>query len=297
MATQNPNINGVIGYFETRSQAEHAIEDLKQCGFQAEQLGIATHSSGEKADSIWDRIVNFFQGNKDQNVKTNFTNDTEIDNNYECDYDAAGFRGSLGTLGASEERARYFEHQLSGAGEGTLVTVKAMGREREAEQILERNGGDIGANAGAFEYPAANSGEEPARRKIQLLGEVLRVHKEEVSRGEVRMRKEVVTENQTVEVPITREELVIERHTGEKGAPTGEIGSESEIRIPLTEERVTVEKRPTVREEVEVGKRRVKQTQRVSDEVRHEELRIEKDGKVEIKEDASEKEPSQRKTA
>src|SRR5512135_3356197 len=50
-------------------------------------------------------------------------------------------------------------------------------------------------------------------------------------------------EGATIQVPVQREEMVIERQT-----PTGELVEE--IRIPVSEEQVTVEKRPVVKEEV-----------------------------------------------
>lgn len=53
-----------------------------------------------------------------------------------------------------------------------------------------------------------------------------------------------------------------------------QVGSgDQEIRVPLSEERVRVEKKPVVNEEVRVGKRQVQQTKQVSDTARHEELR------------------------
>jgi uncharacterized protein (TIGR02271 family) len=263
-----------------------------------EQIGLATHSSDHKGDSVWDRIVKFFEGNENPGTASGTTTSGNP-SNYECDYDPESFRGSLGSLGVSGERARYFESRLNNEKESALVTVNATpARVREAETILERDGADLGAKADKFEYPQAQATElqRPQTRKIQLLGEVLRVHKQQIPRGEVRIRKEVVSENQTIEVPVSREELVIDRHAGTKETPAGKIGADSEIRIPLTEERVTVEKRPTVREEVAVGKRRVEQTQRVSDQVRHEELRVEKDGKEGTKGTSSEKTPD-RKTA
>ena len=112
----------------------------------------------------------------------------------------------------------------------------------------------------------------------------MRTYRERIQRGEVRLRKEVVTENQTVEVPVTREELVIERTTpsGDARANAGEIGTDEEIRVPLSEERARVEKQPVVNEEVRVGKRAVQNTERVSQDVRHEELRVDKDGDVEV---------------
>lgn len=113
-------------------------------------------------------------------------------------------------------------------------------------------------------------------RRIQLLSEVLRVRKERVERGEVRLRKQVRTETQNIQVPVTREEIVIERTPveGERTA-TGPIGTEKEIRVPLSEERVEVEKVPVVTEEVKVGKRKVSNTQNVTDQVRREELDVE----------------------
>src|SRR5947208_15842521 len=84
---------------------------------------------------------------------------------------------------------------------------------------------------------------------------MLRTYKERVQRGEVRLRKEVVTESQSIQVPVTREELVIERTPG-SGQVTGEIGRDEEIRVPLSEERVRVEKQPVVNEEVRVGNAR-----------------------------------------
>jgi len=114
-----------------------------------------------------------------------------------------------------------------------------------------------------------------------LLGEVLRVHKDRVHRGDVRIRKEVVTENQSVQVPVEREELVVEHRpvSGEQPA-TGKLGKQ-EIRVPLTEERPTVQKSTVVRDEVSVSKKPVEQVREVGGEVRHEELVIDDETKRE----------------
>ena len=111
-------------------------------------------------------------------------------------------------------------------------------------------------------------------QRIELLKEVLQVNKQRVQSGEVTLRKEVITEMQTVQVPVTREELVITRrrvNTGE--VATGEIGTNEEIRVPLSEEQVTVAKLPVVSEEVIINKREVHQTAQVQQTVRREELR------------------------
>jgi uncharacterized protein (TIGR02271 family) len=108
---------------------------------------------------------------------------------------------------------------------------------------------------------------------IQLLGEVLRVHKDRINRGEVVVRKDVITETQTVQVPVTREELVVERRDVAGDTPArGAVGEGREIRIPLTEETASVDKGTVVREEVAVGKRPVQEVRDLSGEVRREEL-------------------------
>ncbi len=138
------------------------------------------------------------------------------------------------------------------------------------------------ADAGAT---ASRTGEGA---RIQLREEELQVHKQLVEVGEVRVRKEVVTEHRTIEVPVQREEIVIERHAP-NGAPVPDsnIGPGEEIRIPVREEQIFVEKRPVVKEEVTVGKRVVRDTERVGGEVRKEKVRVEREGDVDIRETAS----------
>jgi uncharacterized protein (TIGR02271 family) len=102
----------------------------------------------------------------------------------------------------------------------------------------------------------------------------------------VRVRKEVHTEQQTIQVPVSREELVIERVPVEGETVRGTIGSDSEIRVPLSQEQVEVEKRPVVREAVKVGKRSVEETRNVSEQLRHEELTVDKSGAANDVDDA-----------
>ena len=80
----------------------------------------------------------------------------------------------------------------------------------------------------------------------------------------------------TIEVPVTREEVVIERRPAAQGQKAdGDIAEGEAIRIPLMEEEVRVEKTPVVREEVTLKERQIQDTERVSETVRREEARIE----------------------
>jgi len=97
--------------------------------------------------------------------------------------------------------------------------------------------------------------------------------------GEVGLRKEVIEETQTIDVPVRREEVVIERRPVSGDATdTGSIGEASDtIRVPVMQEQVEVSKVVRPVEEVELSKRVVQDTERVSDTVRREEVRVEGD--------------------
>jgi uncharacterized protein (TIGR02271 family) len=115
--------------------------------------------------------------------------------------------------------------------------------------------------------------------RIPVMGEKLDVTKTETE-GEARIVKEPVTETKTVEVPVTHEELVVEKHdvTGDSHQQQtprdGPVTSEEEIRIPLKEEHVKVTKEPYVKEEVSVKKKPVTETRQVTDEVRSEKIKV-----------------------
>ena len=115
--------------------------------------------------------------------------------------------------------------------------------------------------------------------RIPVMGEKLDISKTETE-GEAKIVKEPVTETKTVEVPVTHEELVVEKHdvTGDSSqqqTPSDEpVTSEEEIRIPLKDEHVKVTKEPYVKEEVSVKKKPVTETRQVTDEVRSEKVKV-----------------------
>ncbi|KAA6460342.1 YsnF/AvaK domain-containing protein [Acidobacteria bacterium AB60] len=243
--------------------------------------------------STWDKVKNWFTGDEpepyeNERPRGDLAGREVVDPDSPSgnlpgaryNYSSSDLPDSFGDLQIPGEQSRYFSHRLGRDSDGAVVTVQAGPRRREAEEILTQYGGDLGAGAATYDYGDSGYSQESGIEEyaaerpdnIQLLGEVLRVHKDRVSRGEVRLRKEVVTDTQQVKVPVTREELVIERHPGgERATPAGSIG-ETEIRVPLSEERVTLDKDTVVREEVSVAKRPVEDVRDVSGEVRREEL-------------------------
>lgn len=106
-------------------------------------------------------------------------------------------------------------------------------------------------------------------QRIEILAEKLFIHKQKVDFGEVVIRREMITEIKTFEVPIQREELIVER-IGLAGEPVTEI-----VRITLSEERVNIEKKLVILEEVDISKCAITEIQQISEILRHEELCVE----------------------
>jgi uncharacterized protein (TIGR02271 family) len=230
-----------------------------------------------------------------------------------------GIVGALIGLGIPEEEAEFYESEVK-AGR-TMVTVKAGERHAEAMAILQRHGGfdmrrnahdttqtaampevrstaatrhtpttpDLAGTQNRFGEPSAARSNRTDRQHgtdqtIQLRQEELHAHKEQRQAGEVRVHKDVVTEHRTLEVPVTREEVVIERHPvhGDQRSSMEGIRPGEEIRVPLKEEQVHIDKTAVVTDEVTIGKRQVQDKKVVSDDVKREELRVEESGRVNV---------------
>ncbi len=187
----------------------------------------------------------------------------------------AGILDSLLGLGFRQEEAEYYNSEfLAGR---TIVTVKDDARQQEAAAILQRNGA-----SDASRRMSQTSGASEEAQKIQLKEERLQATKEQVQTGEVGLRKEVVTEQQTMDVPVTHEEVYIERRPVSGEVSDTPIGEGETYRIPVSEEQVNVSKQTVQTGEVSIGKRQVQETQQVSDTLRREEAHIEREGDVNV---------------
>ena len=118
--------------------------------------------------------------------------------------------------------------------------------------------------------------------RVSLHEEQLRAGTVREQTGEVGITKNVVEEQQSIDVPVTREQVEVNRYAVNRPADSREIGNSDTIRVPVTAERVEVNKDARVVEEIEVSKHAVTGTQRVSDTVRREEVNVEQDGDVTV---------------
>lgn len=135
-----PNGTIVVGYFRLRAQAEGALRLLREAAFPQESIGVASHALEAIVEghapipgSLWDKIAHLLGSHKQEDRERR----------------EARFCGALEEAGVAPDRARHFLRRLDSRGEGALVTVSAPGREREAEEIIEGAGGDLGHDIAA----------------------------------------------------------------------------------------------------------------------------------------------------
>ncbi len=126
--------------------------------------------------------------------------------------------------------------------------------------------------------------QEATARDVNADTQTIQVHEEELEArktaqqtGEVEVSKDVVEETETIEVPVMREEVRVERHAASGDTATGDHAdafSGESVRVPVMEEQVEVRKVPRAVEEVEISKVQTQDTEVVSDTVRKEQVDI-----------------------
>jgi uncharacterized protein (TIGR02271 family) len=112
--------------------------------------------------------------------------------------------------------------------------------------------------------------------RIPLIEERLNVSKN-TSTSEATITKEPVTETKTVEVPVTHEELTVERRSPSESSKTTTerpVQSKTDTKVQLNKEDVQVTKDAYVKEEVVVKKKPVTETKTVSDTVTSEKVDV-----------------------
>lgn len=117
---------------------------------------------------------------------------------------------------------------------------------------------------------------------IRLRKEELDIAKSKVQKGDVEIGKEIIEEQKSVDVPVTREEVVIERKTLNNEASDSPITNEQTIHIPVSEEKVNVGKHTVVTGEISAHKRAIENTEHIDETLKREEALINKIGSPDV---------------
>jgi len=129
--------------------------------------------------------------------------------------------------------------------------------------------------------------------KLLLRKEELNIDKTRVQTGEVEFSKEIIEEQRTVDVPVIREEIVIERRALNNEHSDTPITDEETIRIPVSEDRVVVDKYTVVTGEILAHKNIVEDTKHIDETLRREEARVNKFGNPDVIESVTDQQSHQ----
>ena len=271
-----------VGTFQSENQVLNKIDELKAQGYEEEDIYVVTNNTDSltivrrqtdvdlrPSDGNWlDRFTAFLSG--DEPVRAAFTN--------------MGF--------TEEESSRYYNEVKNG--NILLYVDREYGNlfyDSQTEIINGTPDPNLGSNLITNRSDTTGViGNPDQEERIRLHEERLNVDKERVQAGEINIDKHVIEDEQTVEVPVSREEVYIERRAVNDETAADEVFDDGEnLHIPIMKERLEVTKRPVVSEEIIVGKRRVQDTETVRETVRREEAEIDRtddvvnnlDGKLE----------------
>lgn len=150
---------------------------------------------------------------------------------------------------------------------------------------IDTPGRRVVVQGGGVEYlgvssaPSANRG-DTSEQRIVLAEEELALRKQRVSAGAVDVQKHVEIEHVRETVPVMREEVTVERRPAQAGASMETRFDGDEIRIPIIEEELVIEKRKVVREELVIRKRQVQDQRVVEADLRKERADVRREGDV-----------------
>ena len=169
-----------------------------------------------------------------------------------------------GGFGTSDDRSGYTDTDTTYSGTGTDTSYSGTGTGA---------GYDAGTSTAGV---SGTSGTGTSDDAMTLSEEQLHVGTERRATGKARLRKYVVTENVTKTVPVTREEVRLEREpitdANRGDALSGPEISEDEHEVTLHEETPVVEKETVPVERVRLDKETVTEQETVTGQVRKEEL-------------------------
>ncbi|PSL36357.1 uncharacterized protein (TIGR02271 family) [Planomicrobium soli] len=211
-----------------------------------------------------------------------------VDSDYGDSYDrySQSYNSSSGTGSTSSESA---------AGFGSSTTSGLTSNDRDTFGSSSDTSGTFGSTSsdsgstfgstsgttdsttgGTFGSSTDSTTDE---ERLRLHEERLNVGTERVQTGEVNVGKHVVEENQSIEVPVEREEVYVERRPVNEEVTDADAfrNTNETINVPVSEERVNVSKKDVVSEEIVVGKKKIQDTEHVNETVRREVADIDED--------------------
>jgi len=182
-----------------------------------------------------------------------------------------------GALSEADEAELYRHYDLDNPAGSDFAATSGQASDTRSDTVTDRDPIDTRSDDERDTVGRDTSG-ATTDDAMTLSEERLRVGTERVDAGRARLRKYVVTENETVTVPVSREEVRLEREpiTADNigDAQAGPEISEEEHEVTLSEDRVVVDKETVPVERVRLDTETVTEQRTVEDEVRKEQIDV-----------------------
>lgn len=117
---------------------------------------------------------------------------------------------------------------------------------------------------------------------LKLREEELDIDKHRVETGDVVLHKDIIEEEQVVNVPVSHDQVVIEKKLVDREPTNEPISEEETVHIPVTAEKIDVDKHTVITEEISAYKRPVQETEQVRDVLHKEVADVETKGNADV---------------
>ncbi|GKU81488.1 YsnF/AvaK domain-containing protein [Niallia sp. NCCP-28] len=262
----------VIGVYETPEETISAIEGFTDKGHESASFSVIT----DRKDTDYLET----QTNADVYQATEIK-DKESESFFEklkdfFTMDDLGLAGnSLNHLDLSKEEIDKYNMELEN---GKFLLVKS-----DTTETDNLYGEDFPPDSHAVADVSNNQQNYRTKEEkiMPIREEELNIDRENVQTGEIQVSKEVVTEEKKIDVPVKHDEVYVERRpVSDSSGKVSPVSDSETIRVPIVEERLEVTKKPVVTEEIVVGKQTVEENEHISETVRKEKARFNKEGNV-----------------
>ncbi|AZV50648.1 YsnF/AvaK domain-containing protein [Bacillus halotolerans] len=260
----------VVGVYETPQETIAVIEGLLTKGYDSDNISVVTNRRDtDYLESRTGTEVNQVLEANDSDSESFFD---KLKDYFTMD-DTGAHSKALSDLDISNDEIDKYQEDLD---DGKLLV--AVDTDADLDATIDNGNALSGGFANTNETVDYTTKEE---KTMPLREEQLKVDKEDIQTGEVEIGKEVKTEQRDMDIPVRHDEIYVERRpVDENTADASPVNDSETVRVPIVEEKLEVTKKPVVTDEVVVGKRTVEENEHISETVKKEEPRLNKEGNV-----------------
>lgn len=256
----------VIGLFDSKTEAQAAMQELVAAGFAEENIDFSNRRYADDANTTTSATSSNSSGNEGG---------------------ISGFFSSL--FGDDDQTTTNYTNVASDT--EAILTIQTDSDERASQiaDILDRNGAvDVDERAAQYNATYAQSGgadyAQTENRQtaegdmtIPVIEEELQVGKRTVEQGGVRVRSRVIEKPVEERLRLREEHVVVNRRPVNRAVTDADTNAFREGEFELTEraEEAVVSKQARVVEEIEVGKQVSEREEVISDTVRRTDVEVE----------------------